>query len=136
MGSNTFLGNMAVFSFVSVSMQTDLNKLDINFKQPALDRTTFGDTWETTQPGLPSFTLALSGFINKTGGANDATLFGQFGVPTSGAFAIGLAGSTPGNPKYTGNAVETDLKEGVTVKTLAAVSGTLTGDGAPVRGTY
>ena len=137
MGATTFLGNSAVFSFGGVSLEPDLNSLDINFKKANLDDTTFGDTWESGMPGIRSFTLAAAGFVNKTGGANDAVLFADLSTAaTPTAFAIGLAGTTPGNPKYTGVAIQTDLKEGVKVKALAALSVSLTGSGAPQRGTY
>ncbi len=138
MGATTFLGNHAQIVFAGTDLSGDMNSLDINFKTPYIESTAFGDDWDSGISGVGGYTVALAGFVNKATGQNDQLFFSKMGGATSqtAAWIIGLAGTAANNPKYSGNGICTDFKEGVKVKSLASIALTIQGTGSPARGSY
>lgn len=127
------LGNKATFTWNGTDITAKGNDFQIPMTQPALNSSVFGATWENKTPGLPSYTVSFAGFYDSAVGA---AIFPSMAATASQAWSGGFFGTTPGNEKYSGNAVLSKLTPNGKVGALVAFTSTFEGDGALTRGTY
>ena len=89
----------------SVDLSYALNQVKLNFKQAALEVSTFGAVWKQFIVGLAEGVLEITGFFDKAPAKLDAMLWAWLGWPqVPQAWEVDLPDSTVGSVRYTGQA--------------------------------
>lgn len=99
-------GKDANFSFNSVSIEDELNSIEMTIDVNLPEVTTFADSAAEFVEGLYNGRISVSGFADLAASQGDATIFGQIGSGEA-AFVFqpdGVAAAAD-HPNYTGNAL-------------------------------
>jgi hypothetical protein len=101
MAATTTILTSPYFSFNSVDLTAQVQKVEFNFSLDELEKTASGDTSHLFVPGLEKPTCSVTFYKNYGAGSVDATLWAAKG--TAVTVIVAPAGSTEGasNPKYT-----------------------------------
>lgn len=121
------------FSYNSVAIEDELNKVDLNIDVNLPEVTAFGDSAPEFVLGLPASKLSLAGAADFAASQGDATIFARIGAGEA-AFDLDPTGSAAGasNPHYTGNAlvssysISCDVAAAATYTAELQVNGVLT----------
>ena len=129
-------GNDANFSFNSVSIEDELNSIEMSVDNNLTEVTAFADTGPEFVEGLANSVFNIAGAADFASGQGDATIFGQIGSGEA-AYVFQPTGAAAGasDPNYTGNALVRSYTVRCEVGGAATYSAVLQVNGANTRAT-
>ena len=126
----------ANFTFNSVALEDELNKIDLSFDQDLPEVTAFADTGKAFVAGKYDAKYEIAGAADFAASQGDATLYAAIAAATGYTTLFDpVGGVTPaaGNPVYTGTAYVKSYKITSAVADAVKYTATLQGSGLTDR---